>query len=186
MMRVKLCGNIHRNVINTQYCSDIISPIIQDKLQRVRDVECLLSGDPDVGDAVWAKGLRIKHPNFRNSSIQWLESMRYDGGIHPDVQECIKTVANKRGGPIEDSSYDKSHNTPDFFNLFEMVWFLTADSGVMGNDETLLHGEESILRGISNIPNALELREISGPARYAVVTDNAQFFSNEVYNIVVF
>ena len=64
MMRVKLCGNIHRNVINTQYCSDIISPIIQDKFPRVRDVECLLSGDPDFGDSMQAKGERIKHPNF--------------------------------------------------------------------------------------------------------------------------
>ena len=67
-----------------------------------------------------------------------------------------------------------------------MAWFLTADSGVMGKDGALLHGEESILHGIGNIPNALELREIGGPTRYAVVTDNAKFFSDEVYKIVVF
>ena len=181
-----LGGNVHRNVINTQYCAAIVCPIIKEKFPRVRDVECLLSGDPEFGDAVRAKGGRIEHPNIWNNAIKWHESMRYYGGIHPDVQGCINTVINKSGGSVDNTSINGLHNTPDFFNRFEMVWFVTDDSRVMGRDGKLLQGKEQIMAGVENIPDALELREIAGPARYAVVTDTAEFFSDEVYKIVVF
>ena len=91
--------------------------------------------------------------------------MRYYGGIHLDIQEFIKTVVNKRGGPIEDSSFNGVHNTPSFFNLFEMMWFVTAYSRVMRLEGILLHGKDQILRGFENTQDALYLREIDGPAR---------------------
>ena len=59
-----LGGNVHRNVINTQYCAAIVCPIIKEKFPRVRDVECLLSGDPEFGDAVRAKGGGSNIPTF--------------------------------------------------------------------------------------------------------------------------
>ena len=50
------------------------------------------------------------HEGFNISCQQY----KLNSLIHPDIQEYIKTVVNKRRGPIEDSSFNGVRNTPDF------------------------------------------------------------------------
>ena len=49
-------GNLHRNMINSQYYAALIVPLMKDKFSRVKNVKSLLSGDPRFNDAVIAKG----------------------------------------------------------------------------------------------------------------------------------
>ena len=177
-------GNLQRNVITTQYCSAIIAPCIMEKFGRVNDVKVLLSGDPRFNDAVNAKGGTVSHPDFWNTPIDWIDSKRFYGGIHPNVQGAIKTVVNQDNNtaPIGFGS----HTTPQFFNSYEMIWFLTPESRVMSVDGDLLHGEQDILRGVASLPAALEIRTLGGPAPHGIGTGTADFFSDAVYKLVSF
>lgn len=73
------------------------------------------------------------------------------------------------------------HATPKFFYIYKMIWFITHGTQVVGKDGSMMYGEEQILRGVGNVPDALELQEISGLAQDRVITDCAMYFRDEPF-----
>ena len=57
---------------------------------------------------------------------------------------------------------------------------------MIGKDGALLWGEEDIMRGESNVPDALKFCSMLGPGDVGIITDTASFFSDDVYKILTF
>ena len=110
--------------------------------------------------------------------------MHFYGGVHPNVQGANKTMVNQENNtnPIS-FGY---HTTPQFFYSYEMIWFLTPELRVMSIDGDLLHGEQSILRGIASLSAALEICTLGGPTPHGIGTETADCFSDAVYKFVSF
>ena len=123
----------------------------------------------------------MSHSDYWNNQIPYMDSMRYYAGIHSDIQGCIKIVNNKDGNAEpEDWLNNIHHTTPQSFNFYVMVWFVTGESRVMDRNSNLLHGEESILGGESSLPVGIALRNMSGSTPIGIVIDYDEFFSDGV------
>ena len=178
---------VHRNVTTQQYCRDVIAPLIMDHCKKVLFVKALSSTDLRFDSAVEAKGGRIMHPNMWDTPISFLEAMKSYGDLHPDIVGSMTAVSKKERGENDiNISQNSSLTTPRFFEAYNFIWMLTGETMVIGKNGNLMCGNDEIVDGGSNLPDGLKIGRVDGPIPFGIITDDANFFTDQRYKLVLF
>lgn len=178
---------VHRNVTTQQYCRDVIAPLIMDHCKKVLFVKALSSTDLRFDSAVEAKGGRIMHPNMWDTPISFLEAMQSYGDLHPDIVGSMTAVSKKERGENDiNISQNSSLTTPRFFEAYNFIWMLTGETMVIGKNGNLMCGDDEIVGGGSNLPDGLKIGRVDGPIPFGIITDDANFFTDQRYKLVLF
>ena len=180
-------SNASRDVLIDGYVRVVVGPLIKERFPLVNNVTFMYTWDDGYELAVTNAGGLMTNADVWNVKTSFVDCMKIFGDSHPCIQGCVKSPSSKNLHVKAPTNFENtSFTTKTFFRRFDLHWYITDETHIIGIDGTVLWGLDQITSNSNLLPAGVVLQLIDGPYPYVLRCGNADFFRDEIFKYCTF
>ena len=152
-----LCGSRHmRNICNSKYCNECISPILRRLFPIIQSVVVVRSDDANLGEIVETNGGRVSTPFPGNRVTEFVNLNRFCLDQHPEIDGFVKTLS------VIDwdvRPHNNANSRDGFTDMYMLCWSVMDSTAIISTNGLVLKGRDQILAHRNNLPIGVEIVE---------------------------
>ena len=175
-------STICRDVFIDGFVRVFVRPLLKQQFTDLDSVNYIKTTNANYDNAVRVLGGRVEYFNYWTSPHSFYDCMKLFGDNHPLIQGCLKSTFSKSRSPSTHDNYTATKfTTPSFFSRFDLGWFVTNETHVLGTNGEVFWGVDEIRKNNKYLPKLLTLRETEGAHKWVLIAASPSFFTDAVY-----
>ena len=181
-------STISRDVFIDGFVRVYVRPLVKAKFPDVDRVEYVKTTDEQFEGIVMGLGGKVTTADYWETNHSYHDCMKLFGDNSRLVQGYMKATFPKDSSlPRGSSNLHDTYNTQSFFQKWNIGWYVTDETHVLGTNGVVFWGLDQIKANKEHLPPLLHLHDTSdGTYRWLLLVQSANFFPNQHFKIFDF